>query len=502
MRAVSKENGAKSKIFFCFVVFTAVTLVLLVVLQVFFLKYIYRSIKIGEMREAANEVASAYNEDRFYSVADKASDKYGVCMQLFDPTSGDRKRLSAAVTAGCMLYDLSGNDCMTIYMKVSGSGKKLSVFDLSVTPERPGFRDGQRMQNAEISDFSLFSGSEQGNVVLARLIETENGDNVLLMVNAYLTPVSTVTGTIGVIIAVISVILVVLAAVMAGYLSGNIAKPLIRMNNRAKLLGEGNYDVRFDENAGYREADELASTLNRAAAELSKVEELRRELIANLSHDLRTPLTLISGYSEIMRDIPGEVTPENLQTIIDEVGRLSSLVNDMLEVSKIQSGNVTPHPEDIDLSEELDRILQTYKTLAGRMGYEIILEKTGDGHVCADRSLIVRAVMNLINNAMTYTGEDKKVIVRMTGRESAVRVEVSDSGAGIPPEKLNLIWDRYYKVDSEHKRAQQGSGLGLSIVKSALGMHGGKYGVRSREGSGTTFWIELPRDFGSAITDK
>ena len=136
------------------------------------------------------------------------------------------------------------------------------------------------------------------------------------------------------------------------------------------------------------------------------------------------------------------------------------------------------------------------------MGYEIILEKTGDGHVCADRSLIVRAVMNLINNAMTYTGEDKKVIVRMTGRESAVRVEVSDSGAGIPPEKLNLIWDRYYKVDSEHKRAQQGSGLGLSIVKSALGMHGGKYGVRSREGSGTTFWIELPRDFGSAITDK
>ena len=136
------------------------------------------------------------------------------------------------------------------------------------------------------------------------------------------------------------------------------------------------------------------------------------------------------------------------------------------------------------------------------MGYEIILEKSGDGRVCADRSLIVRAIMNLINNAMTYTGEDKKVIVRMTGRESAVRVEVSDSGAGIPPEKLNLIWDRYYKVDSEHKRAQQGSGLGLSIVKSALTMHGGKYGVRSREGSGTTFWIELPRDFGSEITDK
>lgn len=501
MKAVSNENGAKSKIFFCFVVFTAVTLVLLVVLQVFFLKYIYRFIKVGEMREAAGEVADAYNEDRFYSVANKASDKYGVCMQLFDPTSGDRKRLSATVTAGCMLYDLSGNDCMTIYMKAFGSGKKLSVYDLNVTPERPGFRDGQRMQNAEVSDFSLFSGSEQGNVVLAQLIETVSG-NVVLMVNAYLTPVSTVTGTIGVIIAVISVILVVLAAVMAGYLSGNIAKPLIRMNNRAKLLGEGNYDVRFDENAGYREADELALTLNRAAAELSKVDELRRELIANLSHDLRTPLTLISGYSEIMRDIPGEVTPENLQTIIDEVGRLSSLVNDMLEVSKIQSGNVTLHPEDVDLSEELDRILQTYKTLAGRMGYEIILEKVGDGHVRADRSLIVRAVMNLINNAMTYTGEDKKVTVRMTGRESAVRVEVSDSGAGIPPEKLNLIWDRYYKVDSEHKRAQQGSGLGLSIVKSALTMHGGKYGVRSREGSGTTFWIELPREFGSEITDK
>ena len=110
-----------------------------------------------------------------------------------------------------------------------------------------------------------------------------------------------------------------------------------------------------------------------------------------------------------------------------------------------------------------------------------------------DRAMLVRALNNLINNALTYTGEDRQVIIRQTVHGERVRVEVTDTGAGIPKEKLHDIWDRYYKVDAAHKRSAVGTGLGLSIVKSIVSLHEGSYGVRSSNGYGSTFWFELNR---------
>ena len=134
--------------------------------------------------------------------------------------------------------------------------------------------------------------------------------------------------------------MILLSFGLALFISSRLSKPLEQMNESAKQLGEGKYDIRFPEQ-GAREVAELAATLNYAAAELSKVEDLRRELIANVSHDLRTPLTMISGYAEVMRDIPGENTPENVQIVIDEANRLTGIVNDLLDLSKLQAGALT-----------------------------------------------------------------------------------------------------------------------------------------------------------------
>ena len=494
-----KKSGrgmsAKSTIFVCFVFFTAVAVALLALLQVFFLKYIYRAVKVGELEDACRKIVEECDDVGVYRTASELADDYDICVQIYNPTTASRTKLTQYSPGGCLLYELSGNDCMKIYLSMTKSGESRKVLGVRLGESAYSGFDGTRTTSAETEDFSIWSADDQGNVVLCVITENSDGDDILVMVNSFLTPVSALTRTIGIILAVVAVFLVLLSVIIVGHLSGKIAKPLRRMNNRAKLLGEGNYGVRFDENAGYTEANELAATLNQAASDLSKVDKLRNELIANISHDLRTPLTLISGYSEIMRDFPSEVTAANLQTIIDESARLSSLVNDLLEISKIQSGNIQIKPEKFDLSEELDKTLETYKTLAGKMGYNITLEKEGDGNICADRALVIRAVNNLVNNAMTYTGADKKIALRMTGSRDSVRIEVSDSGMGIPADKLNLIWDRYYKVDAEHKRAAQGSGLGLSIVRSIMLMHSGKYGVRSREGSGSTFWIEFPREY-------
>lgn len=160
---------------------------------------------------------------------------------------------------------------------------------------------------------------------------------LMLMLNSTITPVNTTVDTLRVQLLCLTVIMLLLSIFLALFMSKKISKPIIKINNSAKQLALGNYDISF-EGKGYLEVSELNETLNYAAKELSKTEKLRQELIANISHDLRTPLTLITGYAEVMRDLPGENSPENVQVIIDEAKRLSSLVNDVLDISKLQSG--------------------------------------------------------------------------------------------------------------------------------------------------------------------
>ena len=262
------------------------------------------------------------------------------------------------------------------------------------------------------------------------------------------------------------------------------------MNASAKRLAKGDYDADFTVQ-GYREIDELADSLNYAADELAKADRLQKELVANVSHDLRTPLTLIKGYSEVMRDIPGENKAENIQIIIDETARLSDLVSDVLDLSRIQSGMRKPDIMEFSLTDTVKETMLRYERLTKQDGYTIEFNSDGDVSVMADRVMILQVVYNLINNAINYAGEDKWVSVSQRVTENTVRISVTDSGEGIPEEQLGAIWDRYYKVDKVHRRATVGTGLGLSIVKQILELHGASYGVDSTLGEGSTFWFEL-----------
>jgi signal transduction histidine kinase len=274
-----------------------------------------------------------------------------------------------------------------------------------------------------------------------------------------------------------------------------ISSPIVRMNQSAKQLAKGNYDVQF-EGEGYRETRELAETLNYASKELSKNDRLQKELIANVSHDLRTPLTMIKGYSEIMRDIPGENTPENMQTIIDETERLSELVNGLLDISRLQADAAELVREPFNLTEQMQTSVGRYDKLRSQDGYAVLFEYDRHVFVNADKAMILRVLYNLINNGINYAGEDKTVTVRQECFGNKVRISVIDHGAGIAEEQIPLIWDRYYKVDRVHKRAVVGTGLGLSIVKTVLERHGAAYGVESQVGKGSTFWFELELDEG------
>ena len=278
---------------------------------------------------------------------------------------------------------------------------------------------------------------------------------------------------------------------MGFIMARSISEPIIETNLAARELSRSRY-TRPPHSGGYREIAQLNDTLVRAAEDLNKVEDLQRELIANISHDLRTPLTMIQGYAEAMRDIPDEVTPENMQIIIDETERLSTMVSEVLDFSRLRSGTLEMNRTDFNLTRLIRGITDRVSKMTAAEGYTILFDPEEDLWVTADSGRISQVVYNLLGNALTYTGEDKTVTIAQARKGRQARITISDTGEGISREELPLIWDRYYRSRENHRRSVLGSGLGLNICRGILENHQADYGADSTPGRGTTFWFCLP----------
>ena len=283
-----------------------------------------------------------------------------------------------------------------------------------------------------------------------------------------------------------------LSFIVAYFISKKISKPIIQINESAKEMRKGNYEIVFKTDTNIKEINELSKTLNETTNELSKTENLRRELLANVSHDLKTPLTMIKAYAEMARDLNNKnVTKrtDNLNTIIEETDRLNLLVNDILELSKVQANVDKLNIEQFNLIDLISSIIKRYDYLKTTENYEFIFNYDTNNIVRADKKRLEQVIYNLINNAINYTGTDKKVYINVKNQNGGVRVEIRDTGKGISDEDLKFIWDKYYKVDKSYTREVHGTGIGLSIVKNILINHNFEYGVDTKKGSGTTFWF-------------
>ena len=270
-----------------------------------------------------------------------------------------------------------------------------------------------------------------------------------------------------------------------------IATPLMKINQAAKTLPEGSYEADPKTNQ-YREAQELNETLSQAASDIQKADKAKRDLIANVSHDLRTPLTMIKGYGEMMRDLPGEKTDENLEVIINESERLKYLVDDLLDLSKLESQVIELHCTEFSMSDLVQRNAAKYNYYHVQDQFEIRTSCEENLMVKADESRIEQVFNNFMTNAVNYSGDSRIIEVRCFRKGTMVRTEVQDHGAGIESDKINDIWDRYYKIDREHVRRHDSSGLGLNICRKVLELHNAPYGVESKLNEGSTFWFELP----------
>ncbi len=459
-----------------FGVFILVIAVLLWAFQIALLGPFYRSIKTSEVKRTAEVVLKNLELDtaEMNDLAESLSLDTGINIVVCDEFG--------SLHGNCFYSHKES----PLYAALNRGGAYARLF-LSQTFEQVNLLGGDFLEKYAPEELVTRKGTATEIILYARIARTAGGEARMVLMESEITPVDSTVETLQIQLICVTAVMVVLGGLLALFIARSISRPLAAINESAKELGQGKYDIRFQE-SGSKEVSELASTLNYAAEELSKVEGLRRELLANVSHDLRTPLTMIQGYSEVMRDLPGENTPENVQIIIDETKRLTDLVNDLLDLSRLEAGVMSLDKTRFNLTESIRAILKRYDKLADH-SFPFFAEE--DVFVEADELKISQVVYNLVNNAVTYAGEDKTITLRQTVENGRVRISVTDTGEGIPPDKLKDIWERYYKVDKEHRRAQVGTGLGLSIVKNILDLHGGAYGVESQLGQGSTFWFEL-----------
>lgn len=497
-RKIREKTSIKWKVFLYLLSFTVVLLAILWVFQICYLDTFYKFIKNREAQKALTQVVDILKsgEEDAESEIDYLAAEGNLSVLVTD-TDGNTIH-SAEYILNSKMSTIPKEEFEWYYEQAKEQGGKAKIeFEgnqnvtmLSNQEQPPLPEEAKKLPPEREDDFSQKRGQKAQSAVYVEIMNDGTKDMVV-MVNSQLTPVDATVDTLRIQFVWISVILIFLSLMIAFLLSRKISGSIIKVNLSARELAKGNYSVEFS-GKDYREIAELSETLNFAASELEKTEGFRKELLANVSHDLRTPLTMIIAYAEGMRDLPGENTPENLQVIIDESRRLTNLVNDMLDISKLQAGVLEKEISVYNLTESIESVLERYNKLKEQDGYSIEFQYEQEVWVEADEFKIFQVIYNLINNAINYTGADKQVLVRQRIKDDIVRIEVTDTGAGIAKEALPYVWERYYKVDKTHKRAVMGTGLGLSIVKNILILHEAAYGVESEQGKGSTFWFELP----------
>ncbi len=284
-----------------------------------------------------------------------------------------------------------------------------------------------------------------------------------------------------------------LAIIVSYFVAQNVSRPLKKMSKAARAFGRGDFSVRVDEDRD-DEIGELAHSFNNMSASLEQLEELRSSFIANVSHELKTPMTTIAGFTDGILDgtIPPERQREYLEVISNDTKRLSRLVVRMLEASRIQSGQTKINPTKFDLCDTIVRTVLGFEQKINDKKIIMDMDFESDViHVVADPDSIVQVIFNLVDNACKFTPEGGTI--RVTVKKEGVKAvtSISNTGSTISEENLPRIFDRFYKIDKSRGIDKNGAGLGLFIVKSIITMHGEDISVSSSN-EVTEFRFTLP----------
>lgn len=463
-------RSIKFKTWLYFILFAGFLMILLWVLQVIFLNNFYDVMKDEQTQRVAKNIAIEYRQ--------KNSDNF-------------LKTVESISNSNDMFIYVVSYDGKTTYFKPSGDATSAQYY----TDQIEAVNNAMLNRNGDSAYLRIKSPDESKDVLAyGAVLTAKDKAPLLIYIFSPLWPLSSTIDILTNQLVYVTFISLLVACLMSFYLSIRITRPIRTITRSAERLGNGEYGIIF-RGGHYTEINNLADTLTQASIDLEKSDMLQKDLIANVSHDLRTPLTMIKSYAEMVRDLSGnnpEKREQHLNVIIEESDRLNSLVGDLLSISRMQSGKMTLQRSDFNLTHAAESIINTYKIMEIEEGYKFNFNCKVNFIVNGDEEKIKQVISNLFTNAIKFAGKDKTVNVTLKRRGKAVLCRIEDHGVGIASDELDHVWERYYRASSNMARPAEGSGLGLSIVKEILTLHKTDFGVDSTVNKGTTFWFELP----------
>jgi len=481
-----KGRFFKSVTFHAWLSFLSLAVIIIAIMASVFLivyTFMYRNQRINSLERTGNYVISSYPEDansqsmdRFEQILNELVVVNNMSVVVFTKSDADK--------------ELSADNVSVIISRIRASEEAGSEINSQAINSR--FMLELSKNNGGQFHFVLNNKNYKGSDLVMGGQKLSNGETVYFYIHAFIKEEDFATSFFYQLFVGMSIVALGVSILYAFFIGKRITSPLVRLSQEVRKAGKNeNYEIKTDGNA-YIELDDLARSLNSSLKEQQKTEHFRRDLVANVSHDLRTPLTMIKAYAEMIRDLSGnnpKKREEHCEIIINEVDTLNALVGDLLDLSKLQSDTAKLDLKCVELGYIVKTVLDCLDIFRERDGYEFITDIDANCLCDCDSKRIEQAIYNLVCNAINYTGEDKKVYVSLKEKDGIIRFSVRDTGKGIKQEELDRIWDRYYRAN-QTKRSVAGSGIGLSIVQNVLILHSMEFGVDSKVGEGSTFWFE------------
>ena len=454
-----KTRSLRANLLIYFLVFSAIILSFLYFFQIIFFNTYYKINRTNILEQTVSQIEKSYNKKNREDILNTLSIDNEVCIQIIDD---DNLVYYSDYYRHCAGKDDAGlKEIKEEFMKSKNKYLKLEFINNAYNNKSLVY--GKRIQ-----------------------------ENTYLFANASLQPMDKSISLLKSQFIYVAFTVLLLSFIISYYFSKRIADPILKINTAAKKLGSKSNEAKFVCNTEVYELKELANTLNEAAKELSKTDELRREFLANVSHDLKTPLTMIEAYAASARDLNHnnkKKRERDLNIIIDEAERLNMLVNDILLLSKMENKTTKLNIEQIDIKNFISTILERF-AIYKNDGYIFEFNENDTYIIEADKQGLERVIYNLVNNAINYTGDDKKVKISYERDKNYLRINIIDTGKGIEEKDKKLVWNKYFRINKRHRREARGTGLGLSIVREILDEHNFEYGIDSKINKGSCFWFK------------
>lgn len=293
------------------------------------------------------------------------------------------------------------------------------------------------------------------------------------------------------VITFIGILMILITIFIAILIANNISKPIEVVSNMTNLMGDGGYYNKIDYQSNIYEIDNLIVSINNLASKLEEQENLRKRLTTDISHELRTPLTNVQTHLEAMIDGIWEPNTERLNSVNEEVIRLTNLVNQLKNLAKFDSEKSKLNLTEINIEKLIKNIVYNNQGCALEKNINIVFNLE-NVNTYLDKDKISQVIVNLLSNAIRYTNAGGNIYINAYKEKENIKIHFKDEGVGIPKESLNHIFERFYRVDESRSKDTGGIGVGLTIVKSIVDLHKGKIEVKSKQNEGSEFIITLP----------